>query len=57
MNTPDFPRDPAKFKPWADEACRTWPPELTALAYNAHLWPDEYMDRFAAAFRKSQEAA
>ncbi len=35
-NSTDFPRDPAKFRAWADEACREWPMELTAFAY--HCW-------------------
>ncbi len=36
MTNSEFPRDPAKFKTWADDACRSWPEALTALAYNAH---------------------
>lgn len=29
---PDFPREPAKFKQWADAACVDWPGELTIKA-------------------------
>ena len=68
MTNSDFPRDPAKFKTWADEECRRWPMELTAKAYNAWRalagdkayaigpYADTFADAFAA-FRKSQEVA
>lgn len=67
MTEQDFPRDPVKFKTWADAACANWPVDLTAKAFHC-LWalrghqayPGSDVDRLTTAYadyRKSQEVA
>lgn len=45
------PTDPAKFKAWADEACREWPTDLTTTAFrlaeNA-VTRDEFIEAYRA---------
>lgn len=57
MSAPDFPRDPVKFKEWADRECTVWPEILTVAASNAWqslrgspAYPPLFVDFFATTY-------